>query len=80
VQRLLGHAKWESTARYFGVEVDNALEISDQTEAKLFPTCADGRFPPPKRTFSSMRTTGQKQSLPLLSSTHLIRPKPCRLS
>jgi integrase len=33
VQLLLGHTKLESTARYLGIEVDDALEISEQTEA-----------------------------------------------
>ena len=32
VQRLLGHAKLESTVRYLGAEVENALERSEQTE------------------------------------------------
>jgi integrase len=32
VQLLLGHAKIESTVRYLGIEVDDALEISEQTE------------------------------------------------
>ena len=32
VQLLLGHIKLESTVRYFGIEVDDALEISEQTE------------------------------------------------
>jgi integrase len=32
VQLLLGHSKTESTIRYLGIEVDNALEISEQTE------------------------------------------------
>ena len=31
-QLLLGHAKIESTVRYLGVEVDDALESSEQTE------------------------------------------------
>jgi len=31
VQLLLGHAKLESTVRYLGIEVDDALEISEQT-------------------------------------------------
>lgn len=29
---LLGHTKLESTVRYLGIEVDDALEISEQTE------------------------------------------------
>lgn len=33
VQLLLGHAKLESTVRYLGIEVDDALEISEQTQA-----------------------------------------------
>jgi len=32
VQLLLGHTKLESTVRYLGIEVDGALEISEQTE------------------------------------------------
>lgn len=32
VQLLLGHRKLESTVRYLGIEVDDALEISEQTE------------------------------------------------
>ncbi len=32
VQLLLGHKKLESTVRYLGIEVDDALEISEQTE------------------------------------------------
>ncbi len=32
VQILLGHTKLESTVRYLGIEVDDALEISEQTE------------------------------------------------
>jgi integrase len=32
VHLLLGHAKVESTVRYLGIEVDDALEISEQTE------------------------------------------------
>jgi site-specific recombinase XerC len=30
VQLLLGHTKLESTVRYLGIEVDDALEISEQ--------------------------------------------------
>lgn len=32
VQLLLGHSKLGSTVRYLGIEVDDALEISEQTE------------------------------------------------
>lgn len=32
VQLLLGHTKLESTVRYLGIEVDDALLISEQTE------------------------------------------------
>ena len=32
VQLLLGHTKLESTVRYLGIEVEDALEISEQTE------------------------------------------------
>ena len=30
--QLLGHTKLESTIRYLGVEVEDALEISEQTD------------------------------------------------
>jgi site-specific recombinase XerC len=32
VQLLLGHTKIESTVRYLGVEVDDALEIAEKTD------------------------------------------------
>jgi integrase len=32
IQLLLGHTKLESTVRYLGVEVDDALELAEQTE------------------------------------------------
>jgi len=32
IQLLLGHTKIESTVRYLGIEVDDALEIAEQTE------------------------------------------------
>lgn len=34
VQLLLGHTKLESTVRYLGIEVDDALEMAEQTEVK----------------------------------------------
>jgi len=33
LQLLLGHSKLESTVRYLGIEVDDALEISEQTRS-----------------------------------------------
>lgn len=33
VQLLLGHTKLESTVRYLGIEVDDALEMAEQTDA-----------------------------------------------
>ncbi len=32
VQLLLGHSKLESTVRYLDIEVDDALEMAEQTE------------------------------------------------
>ena len=32
VQRLLGHTKIESTVRYLGVEIDDALDIAEKVE------------------------------------------------
>ena len=32
IELLLGHAKLESTVRYLGIEVDDALELAEQTE------------------------------------------------
>jgi hypothetical protein len=33
VQLLLGHSKLESTVRFLGIEVEDALELADQTDA-----------------------------------------------
>lgn len=33
IQLLLGHTKLDSTVRYLGIEVDDALELAEQTEA-----------------------------------------------
>ena len=50
VQLLLGHTKLESTVRYLGIEVDDALEIAEHTEVWARPswtatTRSDGRGP-----------------------------------
>ena len=50
VQLLLGHTKIESTVRYLGVEVDDALEIAEQTDVCPEP---DGQ---PELTTHSRRT------------------------
>jgi hypothetical protein len=34
VQLLLGHPKLESTVRYLGIEVDDALKIAEQTKVQ----------------------------------------------
>ena len=40
VQLLLGHTKLESTVRYLGIEVGDALAISEQVENLIFSTDA----------------------------------------
>jgi site-specific recombinase XerC len=32
IQLLLGHTKLDSTVRYLGIEVDDALELAEQAE------------------------------------------------
>lgn len=39
VQLLLGHTKLESTVRYLGIEVDDALSISEQVESLIQRKC-----------------------------------------
>ena len=53
MQLLLGHTKLESTARDSGIEVDDALEITELTEsgrpiAVLAGCCVTGRYPYPE--------------------------------
>lgn len=38
VQLLLGHTKLESTVRYLGIEVDDALEISEPRSSRSLPS------------------------------------------
>jgi integrase len=49
VQLLLGHTKIESTVRYLGVEVDDALEISEKTDVR---NARAERRPPPEAPMS----------------------------
>ena len=37
VQLLLGHSKIESTVRYLGIEVDDALAIAEQIDVRRYP-------------------------------------------
>ena len=50
IQPLLGHTKLESTVRYLGVEVDDALSIWEQVES--FETYCRG---PPYRRAATTR-------------------------
>jgi integrase len=42
VQLLLGHTKLASTVRHLGIEVDDALEMAEQTEVQF--ACFDDRL------------------------------------
>ena len=37
VQLLLGHTRLESTLRYLGIKIDDALEMTEQTDAYRIP-------------------------------------------
>jgi len=41
VQLLLGHSTLESTVRYLAIEVDDALEVAEQTEMHINGGFAD---------------------------------------
>jgi ligand-binding sensor domain-containing protein len=43
VQLLLGHSKLESTVRYLGIDVDDALEIAEQTDICITPSNSRNR-------------------------------------
>ena len=43
-QLLLGHSKLESTVRYLGIEVDDALEISESIDIWFLQLTANGGF------------------------------------
>src|SRR3954451_24979055 len=45
VQLLLGHTKLESTVRYLGIEVDDALNIAEQIELWLSTNCGASSAP-----------------------------------
>src|SRR5438132_12652608 len=58
VQLLLGHTKLESTVRYLGIEVDDALSISEQAE--LCVEVKEDRGPARK---AAPRSSGSEDSL-----------------
>jgi hypothetical protein len=74
IQLLLGHTKLESTVRYLGMEVDDALEIS-QSRPRFRPL-----FPPEAHMVAevpcAMTTTGArvKESVRLTSSPRSVAP------
>jgi hypothetical protein len=43
VQLLLGHTKMDSTVRYLGIELEDALEISERIEIAAMAARRDGR-------------------------------------
>ncbi len=49
MQLLLGHTKLENTVRYLGIEIDDALELAEQTDIRNAigreVTIDDGRLP-----------------------------------
>jgi integrase len=44
VQLLLGHSKLESTVRYLGIEVDDALEIAEEPKHRFAELASDRRL------------------------------------
>lgn len=46
MQLLLGHTKIESSVRYLGIEVDDALAIAEQVDVLNVPGRADMLCPP----------------------------------
>jgi hypothetical protein len=50
IQSLLGHSKLESTVRYLGIEVDDALEMAEQTEVCPTRPGGDGTLSGQKRS------------------------------
>jgi integrase len=58
VQLLLGHNKLESTVRYLGIEVYDALELAEQTEIDQCPLCG------PPAPAARPAQVGQQRSFP----------------
>lgn len=64
-QLLLGHRKLESTVRYLGIEVDDALALSEQVDLQAAP-----QYRPPRRSAKGGRR-------PLTAKVYLSDPSPC---
>jgi hypothetical protein len=60
IQLLLGHSKFESTVRYLGIEVDDALEIAEQTEVSSCQAGRDRRTRRAQTARSGSSTTSPK--------------------
>lgn len=70
VQLLLGQTKIESTVRYLGIEVDDAIEIAEKIDIYSLPQYLM------KQTWSAMRfaspTTKLPRSAPVLVAHHRV--------
>jgi integrase len=62
VQLLLGHTKIESTVRYLGIEVDDALAIAEQVDL-MYPGRADMLCPSVSTRFGPKREIAQTSIL-----------------
>jgi len=61
---LLGHAKIESTVRYLGIEVDDALAISEQIDVRAEGWPAPVARDPPRRPAGQGAATASLDALP----------------
>jgi hypothetical protein len=70
VQVLLGHRKLESTVRYLGVEVEDVLEISEQTEVWAVARAGrDGFSDPPRPASNSKNSRHTREPEPSIPGT-----------
>jgi integrase len=60
VQLLLGHTKIESTVRYLGIEVDDALAIAETSRCLKYPGRADMLCPPSNRRIVPLPDSAQQ--------------------
>jgi len=80
IQLPLGHSKLESTVRYLGIEVDDALEIAEQTEIQALGQvngCRSGwSLNDPEQTLARHKKTlasaGSLSRNPIAGPTRLI--------